>query len=366
MILGGEADPERQAPLNEASEQGMDRVLEALYDPSDRKGNLADSSPAVSRWLGDIRKYFPSPVVQVMQKDALERLGITRMLLEPELLRSFEPNVHLVASLLSLAKALPDQTRATAREVVGQLVRRLEQKLGPSLVQTVQGAWNRSVRTRRPAFREIDWHQTIRANLRHYQPIHRTIVPQTLIGHPRRQRSMKEVVLLVDQSGSMAESVVYAGILGAVLASVKSVRTTFLAFDTEVADLTPHLHDPVELLFGVQLGGGTDIGRALSVARNYIARPAETTLVLITDLFDAGPPEALLPVCEELAGSGLTFVCLLALSDEGTPAYDHDLAHKLGRRGIPAFACTPERFPEMIAAAIQKRDIRAWAADKNH
>lgn len=361
LILGQKADAEQEVSLS-AEQKGMDNVLEALYD-AERQGGLGRSSPNVNRWLGDIRRYFPKSVVQVMQRDALERLGLTQLLLEPELLASVEPDVHLVAALLSLNKALPDKTRETARLVVKKVVEDLEKKLRNPLREAVQSALNRSVRNRRPRANEIDWRRTIYQNLKHYQPDLQTIIPERLAGFGRKGHALRHVILLLDQSGSMAGSVVYAGILGSALASVRSLQTNIVAFDTAVVDLTEHRHDPVELLFGTQLGGGTDIAKALGYAETLVRSPQDTILVLISDLFEGGNRDEMLKKAAALMRSGVTVIALLALSDEGAPAYDHDNAALFSALGIPAFACTPMLFPDLMAAAIQKRDLKMWVGE---
>ncbi len=361
LILGQKADPEQETALSEAM-QGMDAVLEALYD-TERQGGLGSSSPNINRWLGDIRRYFPSQVVQVMQRDALERLGLTQLLLEPELLATVEPDVNLVAALLSLNKVMPDKTRETARLVVRKVVEELEKKLRNPLREALQSALNRSVRNRRPRSNEIDWPRTIRQNLKHYQPEYKTIIPERLAGFGRKGQALRHVILLLDQSGSMAGSVVYAGILGSVMASVRSVQTNVVAFDTAVVDLSAQQHDPVELLFGTQLGGGTDIAKALGYAETLVRSPQDTILVLISDLFEGGDRRQMLKKAASMRQSGVTMIGLLALSDEGAPAYDHDNAAALAALDIPAFACTPVLFPDLMAAAIQKRDLKTWAGD---
>ena len=361
LILGQKADPEQETALSEAV-KGMDAVLEALYD-TERQGGLGRSSPNINRWLGDIRRYFPSQVVQVMQRDALERLGLTQLLLEPELLAGVEPDVNLVGALLSLNKVMPDKTRETARLVVRKVVEDLEKKLRNPLREALQSALHRSVRNRRPRSNEIDWHRTIRKNLKHYQPDYKTIIPEKLVGFGRKGQALRHVILLLDQSGSMAGSVVYAGILGSVMASVRSVQTHVVAFDTAVADLSGLQQDPVELLFGTQLGGGTDIARALGYAETLVRAPQDTILVLISDLFEGGDRMEMLRKAASIRQSGVTAVALLALSDEGAPAYDHDNAAALAALDIPAFACTPALFPDLMAASIRKRDLKAWAGD---
>lgn len=362
LILGRAADPEGEMRL-QGEQADMDRVLEALYD-TDRQGGLGRSAPNVNRWLGDIRRYFPSPVVQLMQRDALERLGLAELLLEPELLASVEPDVHLVGTLLSLQKAMPDKTRETARAVVRRVTDDLERRLRAPLLAAVRQAINRSTRNRRPKAAEIDWKRTILQNLKHYQPALGALVPERLVGFGRKGRALRHVVLLLDQSGSMAGSVVYAAVFGAVLASLRSVRTTLVAFDTAVADLSEHLHDPVELLFATQLGGGTDINKALGYAQTLVQAPQETILVLISDLYEGGNRAEMLKKTNTLRQSGVTIVALLALSDEGAPGYDHENAAALAALGVPAFACTPHLFPEIMAAALAGQDLQRWAGAK--
>ena len=366
LILGGEGPENTEGTgfsLHDADLK-MDAALQALYD-SDRTGGLGSSAPNVARWLGDIRSYFPASVVRVMQQDAFNRLDMKRMLLEPEMLQAVEPDVHLVADLLALSHVLPAKTRETARTVVRRVVDDLERKLSNPMRQAILGSLNRSVRNRRPRHKEIDWPRTIQANLRHYQPRYRTIIPQTRIGFGRKRSSLRDIILCVDQSGSMATSVVYSSVFGAVMASLPAVQTRIVAFDTAVVDLSDQLDDPVELLFGVQLGGGTDINRALTYCHSVVRRPEETILVLISDLIEGGVRENLLKTVGTLVASGVQMVALLALSDDGKPVYDHQNAAALAGLGVASFACTPDLFPDLMAAAINKQDLSQWAAARN-
>jgi Mg-chelatase subunit ChlD len=361
LVLGGAADG--TGCTLSGADVAIDGALSALYD-SERKGGLGASCPSVPRWLGDIRTYFPASVVEVLQKDALERLDLRRLLTEPELLEAIQPDVHLVSTLLSMQGVLPARTRETAKLVVRRVVDDLLRRLAQPTRQAIAGALHRASRTRRPRLAEIDWHRTIRANLKHYQPEHRTIVPETRIGYGRKPSSLKEMILCIDQSGSMAASIVYSGVFGAVLASLPALRTRLVVFDTAVVDLTDELRDPVDLLFATRLGGGTDINRALAYAQGLVRSPADTTIVLVSDLFEGGVAEELLRRAAAIVASGAQLIALLALSDQGAPAYDHAIAASLAGLGVPAFACTPDLFPELMAAAIERRDVGRWAADR--
>ena len=273
LILGGNQQEGTRFDLTEADLK-IDQTLEALYD-SDKTGGLGASSPNVSRWLGDIRTFFPSSVVHVMQQDALKRLNLTQMLFEKETLENIEADVHLVATLMTLSRVIPNKTKDTARQVVRKVVDELVKKLAEPTRQAITGSLNRSVRNTRPRHNEINWGATILKNLKHYQPEYGTIVPESRVGYGRKRSSLKDVILCLDQSGSMGSSVVYSGIFGSVMASIPAVKTKMVVFDTAVADLTEELTDPVELLFGVQLGGGTDINAALTYCQQIVTRPAE-------------------------------------------------------------------------------------------
>ena len=358
LILGGQQNDGTGFGLSGVDLQ-MDQAMEALYD-NDRKGGLGPSSPNVSRWLGDIRSFFPNTVVQVMQKDALKRLNLTQMLFEKEMLENVEPDVHLVATLMTLSRVIPDKTKDTARQVVRKVVDELMKKLSQPMQQAIVGSLNRSVRNRRPKHNEINWHATIQKNLKHYQPEYKTIIPETRIGYGRKRISLKDVVLCLDQSGSMGTSVVYSGIFGSVMASIPAIKTKMVVFDTAVADLTEVLTDPVELLFGVQLGGGTDINAALTYCQQIITRPLDTVFVLITDLFEGGDEQGMRKRATELVAAGVQVVVLLALNDDGAPSYDHNNAQFFSSLGVPVFACTPDKFPDLMATALSKQDIGLW------
>jgi Mg-chelatase subunit ChlD len=365
LVLGG-ADDGTGATLSGRDAQ-LDAALAALYDqrPGGPRGaGLDPSAPNVARWLGDIREYFPSSVVSVMQKDAIERLSLHQLLLEPELLEAVEPDVNLVGTLLALNRVIPAKTRETARLVVRKVVDELERRLEQRTRAAVTGALDRASRTRRPRrLADVDWNRTIRANLRHYQPDLNTVIAETLIGYGRRQQAVeRDIVLCVDQSGSMASSVVYSSVFAAVLASLRALRTSLVVFDTAVVDLTPQLADPVEVLFGTQLGGGTDINQALAYCEQLVQRPNDTILVLISDLMEGGDAHALRRRAAALVAAGVSVIALLALSDDGAPAYDHENAQAFAALGVPTFACTPDLFPDLMAAAIEKRDVGAWAA----
>ncbi|NJK43697.1 MAG: VWA domain-containing protein [Pleurocapsa sp. SU_196_0] len=373
LLLGGHNNADGTGFTLSSDDARCDATLAALYDKAGfgpggtgkgggKRGGLGKSAPSVARWLGDIREFFPSSVVRIMQKDAMERLNLQSLLLEPETLESMEPDVDLAVNLVALKDVMPQKAKATARVVVNRIVEELKRKLESPMRQAVMGSLNRAIRNRRPKHIEIDWNRTIRANLKHYQKEQRTIIPEQRIGFGRKKSSLRDIVLCIDQSGSMGQSVVYSGVFGAVLASLPAVSTRLVVFDTAVVDLTAQLTDPVDLLFGVQLGGGTDINLALGYCQGLIQRPEETILVLVSDLYEGGNQKQMLSRAQALVGSGVQMIALLALADDGAPSYDHHVAAVLANMGVPSFACTPDKFPDLMAAAINRSDISAWAA----
>lgn len=375
LILGGNNADGIGNTLGQG-DQDMDRVLGDLYGDGNeqeggknksrsKQGGTGGSMPNVSRWLGDIRKYFPSSVVQIMQQDAIEKVGLRALLNQPEILEMVQPDVHLVASLISLKDVIPGKTKETARLVVRKVVEDLTRRLQNPTRQAIMGALNRSQRNHRPRHNEIDWNRTIRINLKHYQPNYKTVIPETRVGYGRKRSALRDVILCIDQSGSMAASVVYSSVFGAVMASLPALKTHMVVFDTSVVDLTPQLNDPVDVLFGTQLGGGTDISQAITYCRSLIRRPADTILILISDLYEGGVREKLLQQAAEIVAGGTQFVTLLALSDEGRPSYDAHLAAEMAHLGVPSFACTPDAFPELMATVLNRASISDWASRNN-
>jgi hypothetical protein len=354
---------------------GMDEALAAIYDESEGEGQgqgrsgkrsagLGPSAPSLAKWLGDIRSYFKEDVVTVIQNDAIERKGLTQLLFEPEMLKNVEPNPQLVGTLMSLKGRIPERTKETARIVVRAVVEKIKRLLEQRIRQAVMGALNRNEHSPLPHTPSIDWKWTIGRNLKNYQPSLGTIVPEKVYFFSRAQRSNKwNVIVCMDQSGSMAESVVYGSVTGSIFASLPALNTRVVAFDTEVVDLTEQCGtDPVDMIFGVQLGGGTDINKAVAYCEKFIADPSQTIFFLISDLIEGGNQSQLIRRMKDLVDSGVRVICLLALSDSGIPTFDERVAKKLSEVGIPCFGCTPNRLPELIEGVLKKHDLKALAA----
>src|SRR4051812_13289168 len=352
---GGDAEA---AVGQDAALAALDRALDFIYG-DDRTGGLAGSMPYVPTWLGDIRRYFPREVVAFMEKDAIERRGLKQLLLEPETLQALEKDVGLVATLLAFKNLMPDQTRQTARQVVAEIVDELRRRLETELRQAVRGALRRDQHSPLRVARNLDVRRTVREGLRHYQPALGKIIPERVHFFANQARyHERRIIILVDQSGSMGESVVYAAIVAAVFASLGALDTRLVFFDTNVADVSDQLSDPVDVLFGVQLGGGTDIARAVRYGGSLVAQPDKTLFLLITDLYEGGDAAALLRQLAALKESRVQVLCVLALNDAGKGSFDKDLARKVAALDIPAFAATPNRLVEAVERALKGETAR--------
>lgn len=376
LVLGRDAESELGA-MQEGSFQledealAIDEALAAIYDETEGEGLVPSrgagrgpSAPRLAKWLGDVRTFFREDVVSVIQQDAIERRGLTQLLFEPETLANVQPNVGLVGTLLALKNQIPERTKETARQLVRQVVDEVRKRLEEQVRQAVTGALNRRAHSPIPSASSIDWKWTIGRNLKNFRPELGRLVPERVWFFSRAQRTKNWTVIVdMDQSGSMASSVVYGAIFGAIFASLPALETRVVVFDTQVVDLTEQCgDDPVDMLFGVQLGGGTDIEKSVAYCQQFVHDPARTLFFLITDLFEGGNEARLVRRLEEMVGSGVRVMCLLALSDEGSPAYDDRLAKKLVALGIPCFACTPSLLPELLEGALRGQDLTSLAA----
>jgi uncharacterized protein with von Willebrand factor type A (vWA) domain len=306
-----------------------------------------------------VRRFFRHDVVAMVQQDAIARRNLTQLLLEPETLPLLERNVELAATILAAKQLVPDQAKDTARAIVREIAEQIRAQLESEVRSAVMGAVRRDRRSPLRALRNLDWQRTVRKNLDGWDPENRRLVPRHLHFASRQRRHHDwDVCLLVDQSGSMAESVVYAAVMAAIFASLDVLRTRLAFFDTEVVDVSADLSDPVDVLFAAQLGGGTDIHRAVAYAQtSWIERPEKTLLLLVTDLFEGGDPAGLVARARALVEAKVRVFVLLALTDQGRPSYDHALAHALTQLGVPCFGCTPRLLARVMERVLRGDDL---------
>jgi len=359
--LGGkrEQDESGDAPLQRALPAGMgltalDRALSFVYDSNERFGGTGDSAPYVPQWLEQMRALFNQSTLAMVQRDAFERTGLAQLLLQPEIAPRLQPDVRLAATILSFKEQIPDEVKQTARALIRQVVDELRRKLETQIVQTVIGALQRNRYSPIRSARNLDWRRTLKSNLKNYLPERKTIIPERLYfwANEKRYRDW-QIIILVDQSGSMANSAIYASLMACIFASLQVLETHLVVFDTSIVDLTPYLSgDPVELLFSLQLGGGTDIAQAVAYGANLVKRPEKCIFVLITDLYEGGDEAALLTRLRALRESKVQVLCLLALEDD-KPVYHKTLARQVAALDIPTVAATPNKLLELMEQILK-------------
>lgn len=372
LILGEESAEslgQMGAPALSHEEDLMDQALAAIYNRaesggfgSSSGGGRGPSAPRVSRWLGDVRSLFDKDLVAVIQADAMSRCGLGQLLFEPEILDHLEPDVDLAAAILTLKEQVPKASKESVRRFIQKIVEKINRLLEQDIRQAVTAALNRRRHSPIPSAAALDYRMTISRNLKQYEPNLKRIVPEHFYFFDRTCKSAAnrwKVILDIDQSGSMGESIIYASIVSCILASMASLKTHVVAFDTKFIDLTEKCEDPVDLLFGFQLGGGTNIDQSVAYCQKLIEEPSKTLFFLISDLEEGGNRAALLRRLREMKESGVTVISLLAVSGKGKPYCDAAMAQKVANLGIPCFACSPENLPKLLAKAFRGEEIIA-------
>ena len=366
LILGSETQEDFSGMgMSELSKEQMlmDDALSEIYSggmahQGGRGAGKGPSAPHISKWLGDIRSLFDPDMVAVVQNDAIERKGLKQLLLEPELLEQLEPDLNMASTLLMLKDQIPKKSKESARKFIQKIVEEINLQMQTQMKRAVVAALNKREHSTLPSASAIDFRYTIARNLRNYNPELKTIIPERVYFFDRASQVNRwNVILDIDQSGSMGESIIYSSIMACILASMSAVKTNVVAFDTEIMDLTDLCQDPVDLLFGFQMGGGTDIAKSIGYCRKYVESPDKTLFFLISDLDEGGNRARLLNHLREMKESGVTVIVLLAVADGGRPYYDETTAKRIAEMDIPCFACTPEKLPELVERALKKYDL---------
>lgn len=352
-----------------AEQQLMDQALAALYDQTSggsfgQGGGKGPSSPQIARWLGDIRSLFDQEMVSIIQSDAIERKGLKQLIFEPEILDHLEPNVNLASTMMMLKDHIPKRSKESVRKFIGKIVEEINKLLENDIRRAVTAALNKKQHSPIPSVAAIDYKHTINRNLKNYNPQLKTIIPERFYFFDRANRMNNWTVIVdIDQSGSMGESVIYSSIMSCILASMNAIKTRIVAFDTEIIDMTEKSDDPIDLLFGIQLGGGTDINKSVAYCQQFIENPSKTIFFLISDLEEGGNRAGLINRIKEMKESGVTVISLLAIADGGRPYYDEQMAKRLSALGVPCFACTPALLPQLLEMAFKGYDLQAFQKD---
>jgi Mg-chelatase subunit ChlD len=324
-------------------------------DQQDRAGSLDPSNLNVPDWINAVHELFPQKTIERLEKDALERYHLEEMVTNPDLLARVQPSATLLKAVLRTKHLMNQAILEMARELVRKVVEQLMEKLARSVQSPFLGSINRQQRSYLKVAKNFDARTTVRRNLRNYNPDRQQLVIETpyFNSRIRRQADKWQMIILVDESGSMLDSVIHAAVTAAIFFGVKSLKTHLCLFDTSVVDVTADCTDPVETLMKVQLGGGTDIGGALSYAATLVENPRRTIVVLITDFYEGAPIDRLLSVTKQLTESGVHLLGLAALDEKANPNYDRDLAQQMVNLGAEVGAMTPGELAAWVAEKVK-------------
>ncbi len=364
LILGHYADEALGKAAFDAHDLKVERTLDYLYrreyqrrglkQEGGRHGSLDQSQLTAVNWLNQARKLFPSSTFERMQSQAISRYEISHLFNDPQALQAMEPTPALAKALLSLRGRMNEETREAVRDIIRKVVDEILRTLRPTFTNALTGRCNRFRRSPIPSSQNFDWRATIAANLKHFDREKNRLVIETPHFNSRMQRHMPwDVILCVDQSASMSSSVMYAAVCASILAALPAVRVSLIVFDTQVVDLSHLAHDPVDVLMTVQLGGGTNIAKAMQYCEQQVQNPKRTIVTLISDFEEGGALNRLLSCVQRMHSQQITLLGLAALDDAAQPVYDTAIGQKLADRGMHVAALTPEHFAQWLAEVMR-------------
>lgn len=300
-----------------------------------------------------MRKLFPQETCETIEKHALDRYGMTELVTDPKVLEKLAPNMDLLKTMLTFRGMMKGEVLNTARKIIREVIEEIRRKIEPEVRQTLLGKLNRFRHSPVKVAQNFDWRATIKRNLKHYDPERQKIIAQNLYFFSRVERRLPwDVILCIDQSGSMVGSVIHSAVMAGILAGLPSLRVSLVVFDTSVVDLSQYVDDPVEILMSVQLGGGTNIGQAMQYCESLVVNPKRTVFVLVSDFMEGASPTVMLGVCQRMSEAGVTLLGLAALDEEAQAVYDRQAAEELAARGMQIAALTPKKLAQWLAKKI--------------
>ena len=353
LVLGKAAE-EHGICLSEGSgEKRLEDLVDFLF--SDKgAGSGGGHAMSVPRWVDEVSRLFPREAKEVMERELIHRRGIADLLEKPELLDKIEPNLELAKTLLTHKDLVNPKTRGLMRKVIDRVVQELKEKMKVQIERALTGAIRRDRHSPRKVVRNLDLKTTVRRNLKNWSPEkEKLLVERLFFFAAERNKRPWHVIVAVDQSGSMLDSAIFSTVMASIFAELPSVRTSLFLFDTDVADLSDQVGQPVDVLLQVQLGGGTDITKALQYAEQLVREPARTIVVLITDFYEGRDERDLLKQTKDMADGGIRMIGLGALGYDARPEYNRATAKKLRKCGMDILVCTPEKLAECMAEIIR-------------
>ena len=363
LILGGYASGQLAFQGDGRLENGiscmdLEDALDFLYGREQgedvrREGGTEGSHLTAATWITRIRKLFPKETVEILERHALENYGMTELLTDKEVLRKLEPNQELLKTILQLKHLMKGDVLEEARRIVKRVADQIAEKLNQDIRRSLLGKIDKSSSSPVPSIRSLDIKKTIKSNLKHYDEENKRLMLEHVYFNGRTRRYSKwRVVIAVDESGSMLDSVIHSAVMAGIFVKLPMLDTRLVIFDTQVVDLSSHLEDPVATLMSVQLGGGTYIAGALEYCETLIENPHRTMVVLVSDLCEGGSAQGLLGVSRRIVESGAKLICLTALDMEANPVYDRHMAQKMADIGAYVGGMTPEALGDFMGAVM--------------
>ena len=342
--------------------QDMEELLEYLYQKGDsedirndsgasgdRKGSLDASQLTDAKWITKVRELFPRQTAEVLEKQALEEFHMTELLTDKKVLEQIQPDMNLLKTVLQLKHLMSGEVLETAKKIAQQVAQELREKLENSIKRSILGRLDRNSSSPVHSARNLDMKKTIRKNLKNYDPDSGTLILQDIYFSNRvKKYSNWRVIIAIDESGSMMGSVIYSAVMAQILAKLPFADVKLVIFDTSIVDLSGYAEEPAEILMSVQLGGGTNIGKAITYCEQLIETPARTCVLCVTDLYEGAPERYLLNACRNILESGAKLNFLTALDETANPAFDRNLGQKLANMGAFVGALTPEQLGDYI------------------
>jgi len=322
-------------------------------DTEKQPGSLDPSQLNVPTWITEVRELFPKETVEIIEKHALDRYGMTELITDPQVLEKLEPNIELLKTILTFRGLIKGEVLQIARRIIREVVEEIKKRMESEVRRVMFGKLNRIQHSPLKVAQNLDWRDTIRKNLKYYDRDRQRLIIQNVRFFSRQERRLPwTIILCIDQSGSMADSVIHSAVMAGILAGLPLVKIRLVIFDTAVVDLSDHADDPVEVLMSVQLGGGTDIGQAIAYCEGLVENPHRSVLILVSDFAEGGSPLRLLTICKRLRETGVILLGLASLDEQANPYYDRQMAERLADIGMEIAALTPKRLAEWLAKVI--------------
>lgn len=361
FVLGRFAEKNLASGQMNARAQRIEKALDFLYGREyhgrglrgEGGGSLDPSQLTVPHWLSELRELFPQETCETIEKHALDRYGMTELVTDASVLEKLAPSTDLLKTLLTFRGMMKGEVLNVARKIIREVIEEIKRKIENEVRRTLLGKLNRFRHSPLKIAQNFDWRSTIRRNLKHFDPEREKIIAQNLFFFSRVERRLPwNIILCIDESGSMADSVIHSAVMAGILAGLPSLKVSLVVFDTAVVDLTEYVDDPVEILMSVQLGGGTNIGQAMQYCESLVANPQRTVFVLVSDFMEGASPAAMLGACQRMNEAGVTLLGLAALDETARPVFDHQMAEQLSARGMEIAALTPKKLAQWLAKKI--------------